>query len=472
MKSKASPKVYIAGQKACDCCGDLIQRFVGTWSGHTFLCCDKPACEEVARKRPNARYVEKETLRCTARLCDDHIPEGSYGKGTKFFVCSVKCWKNRAYEHAGGMVSFTCDWCGKVTSGPRRDGNGERRFCSTDHSGRFRHEKTLAKSGIYRSVFDLYRTTSVLDRYQGSSVSTHEHAVATFLGFLNEVGINSLDDVSPLTISEYAKWGRDTGIRDLLYEISHVKMLFDWLLATGTRQIPNPVVSSMHRRRKSKRRARPYSQAQLDLMWSLLDRRGNSRLRAQAAIAEESGMRREEIANIRLDDVDLFRHEILVRLPNKTSRERTSRFGDKAKAMISAWLRVRNPSCGHDHLFHNSHDNPCNGMQMHHEFSTTLCKSWVGKKLHDEGLDSWSIHRLRHTMASRLAAGGADASTIMRAGGWTTYTAMEGYTAVDPEDARRGYEEAMRRSAESEKRVPQTVTLTLEEYLKRAGSAP
>jgi integrase len=183
-------------------------------------------------------------------------------------------------------------------------------------------------------------------------------------------------------------------------------------------------------------------------------------------------MRREEIANIRLGDVDLDRHEIFVRLPNKTNTERTTRFGEKAKAMISAWLRDRNPNCGHDHLFHNSQNNPCNGIQMHLEFVKVLCKSWIGQKLHEEGLESWSIHRLRHTMATRLAAGGADASTIMGAGGWTTYTAMVGYTAVDPEESRRGYEEAMRRFAESSERTPQTVTLSLEQYLERTHTAP
>jgi hypothetical protein len=42
-------------------------------------------------------------------------------------------------------------------------------------------------------------------------------------------------------------------------------------------------------------------------------------------------------------------------------------------------------------------------LQMHLEFVNVLCKSLRGKKLHDEGLDGWPIHRMRHTMASRLA---------------------------------------------------------------------
>ncbi len=53
-------------------------------------------------------------------------------------------------------------------------------------------------------------------------------------------------------------------------------------------------------------------------------------------------MRRGETANIRLSDIDLERHEIFVRLPNKGDRERTARFGQKTKSLILAWLNDRN----------------------------------------------------------------------------------------------------------------------------------
>jgi hypothetical protein len=45
---------------------------------------------------------------------------------------------------------------------------------------------------------------------------------------------------------------------------------------------------------------------------------------------------------------------------------------------------------------------------------------------------------------------------------------MVGYAAVDQEDARRGYEEAMARHEQASKLPPRTVSLTLEQYLERA----
>jgi integrase/recombinase XerC len=240
-------------------------------------------------------------------------------------------------------------------------------------------------------------------------------------------------------------------------------------MSSQERVAANPVITSMHAKRKPKTLPRPYDEETMKFIWSLLYGRGNSRLRAEAGIAEESGMRRDEITRIRLCDVDLNGHRIFVALPNKTMTERYAFFGEKAKGLITAWMQDRDPNCDHDFLFHNKEGNPCKGLQMHLEFMHVLCKAERGKKLHDEGLDSWSIHRMRHTMASRLAHAGADYSTIMGAGGWTTLPAMAGYAAVDPEDSRRGYQEAMDRFHEAAKLPPQTITLTLEQYLERAG---
>ncbi|MBB5317447.1 tyrosine-type recombinase/integrase [Tunturibacter empetritectus] len=462
--------VRIAGPRACECCGDLLQSHIDSWKGHSHFFCSKPACKVAARIVPGGRYVEPNTIPCAADGCGNYIPEGVYGKGTRFFVCSLVCRQNRYYSLRGAEVVFKCESCGKQGTGVRNDGKGLRKYCSRICAGKARYEKNLAKSGRHRPLLDLYLETAVVDRYRGGSIRTHTYAVTTFLEFADKTGIDSLEEVNPLTISNFAKWGREAGSPNLLAGVCHIKMFFDWQLGTGMRKAANPVVSSIHRVRQPHREPRPYSEKELVYIWSLLDLRGNSRLRAAAAIAEESGMRRGELANIRLGDLDLDHQEVFVRLPNKRNRERTARFGEKAKSLISTWLKDRNSNCGHDHLFHNSQNNPYSGLTMHLEFVKVLCKSWLGKQQHEEGMDAWSVHRMRHTMASRLSKGGADYATIMGAGGWTTFTAMVGYAKVDTEDARRGYEEAMTRYEASTKLSSEPLCLTLEEYLARVDT--
>jgi integrase/recombinase XerC len=462
-------RLYAAGEKACDHCGDPFSEPVETWKGHALLYCGKPDCAIAARSRVNGRYVSNTEIKCHMLGCDKFIPEGSYGRRTKHWVCSVECWHKLRYEIFGGKVPFICAWCGKATTGQITHGKSGNNFCDQDCAGAYRAEEYLKTAGIYRPLYEIYFDAYVKEIYRGKSLQTHRHAVVRHLSFLVEIGITSLEDVTPMTISAYGKWGRDHGSPNLLARCSHIKAFYDWLRGQGLRIAANPVITSMHAKRKPKTLPRPNSDEQLEFIWSLLYRRGNSRLRGEAGIAQESGMRLGEICNIRMSDVDLNGYRIFVRLPNKTMTERYAFIGEKTKELINAWMQDRDPNCGHDFLFHNKEGNPCKNLQMLLEFVNVLCKSLRGKKFHDEGLDSWSIHKMRHTMASRLAHAGADYSTIMGAGGWTTFGAMTGYAAVDPEDSQRGYQEAMDRFHETTKLPPQTITLTLEQYLERAG---
>jgi integrase/recombinase XerC len=80
------------------------------------------------------------------------------------------------------------------------------------------------------------------------------------------------------------------------------------------------------------------------------------------------------------------------------------------------------------------------------EFNRTLCKTYEGKRVNETGFDTWSTHRLRHTMASKLASAGADAATVMAAGGWKNCNVMSGYARVDANTVRHGYDKAMRQA--------------------------
>jgi integrase/recombinase XerC len=90
-----------------------------------------------------------------------------------------------------------------------------------------------------------------------------------------------------------------------------------------------------------------------------------------------------------------------------------------------------------------------------------------GKRVNETGLDKWSTHRLRHTMASTLVSSGADAATVMASGGWKSYEAMAVYARVDTDVARRGYDEAMRRSQDQKQSAPNRKPFTPADLLER-----
>lgn len=453
---------YEAGQKTCDKCGDVFSAAVETWSGHTYIVCSKPECIAAAKAHPRNKWVLPDQIPCSAEGCPNFIPEGSYSKRVRLFVCSIACYMQRA---ARGTAPFTCDYCGKATLGHRTRSRSH--FCNRDCHQKFLTEEGNRRAGIHQPLLEWYLATFVPIRYRGRSIPAARSVVTTFLGRMSEIGIKDLDEVTPAIISSYLRWARESNFRSAAATVSLISMFFIWMISEGSRKNPNPVISSIHCTRPPKRKPRPYSDSQIDDMWLWLRLRGTSRSRAEAAIAEEAGLRLGELTRIRLSDVDLNAQRIRVGLPNKTNTERDAFFGKKSKQYIQEWMQDRDPSCGHDMLFHNTLGHPCTEWQVAREFQTILCKTFEGKKQHEEGFDKWHMHRLRHTMASRLAKGGATAIVVMASGGWKTFDAMTGYTDVDQEDARRGYDQAMQAAVHRNRAKPSRSTLSLEQLQER-----
>jgi integrase/recombinase XerC len=97
------------------------------------------------------------------------------------------------------------------------------------------------------------------------------------------------------------------------------------------------------------------------MTWQILHERGTACLRFAVAIAVEAGLRIGEICNLRLNDVNLSRQTVFVRLPNKTKREREALFSHETKRYFIEWMAERNPLCTHDHVLHNNFCNRIGG---------------------------------------------------------------------------------------------------------------
>jgi integrase/recombinase XerC len=123
-------------------------------------------------------------------------------------------------------------------------------------------------------------------------------------------------------------------------------VFFKWVISVDLRKGGNPVIGMIHHASKKKRLPRPYSRQELTTVWTLLNERGNARLRFAAAVAEESGLRISEICRPRLEDFDLAGQRIFVRLPNKTMTERWAFFSSKTVHFFHEWMAERDPTTG------------------------------------------------------------------------------------------------------------------------------
>jgi integrase len=222
------------------------------------------------------------------------------------------------------------------------------------------------------------------------------------------------------------------------------------LQAVDTRRRVEPL-----QRRTPMRVPRPYTEQEMADSWSLLEQRGTTVARLAYAMGEESGLRIGEIADLTLADVDLAGRRLFIRSRTSTRTAPWVPYFEKTHAYLQIWLAERDTSVEHDFLIHLPNGRPHNRRTLHNAIAKVICKTVGGRKVNEDGLDSWSFHRLRCTLAARLVSYGADATTVMSLGGWKPAKSMGMLATVEYDVVARRYREAMARAAEHESR-PQT----------------
>jgi integrase/recombinase XerC len=454
---------YAAGEMLCAACKQPLPA-VETWPGRFVIHCERAECQLAARNHPARRYVGDKEVKCQAPGCGEYVPSGSYVARQTHFACCGKCWRACRVQKTKGYTLVTCA-CGCGEQFRSGKAIGKNYFFNRDHHGRFVTEQALQRCGIHRPLVQEYREGFCMLHYSKSSRGSVLTSSVAFCEFLNERGIVSMNDVTPSTITAFLIWGRENGRNQVEHSICFLKIFFDWQIAEERRLLPNPIVNSIHCIRRQPAEPRPLSDDQLQDAWKMLDERGSARIRLAMAIGEESGLRISEIANVRIQDVDLVRQRITVRLPTKGKKPRWVPYGEKTRVCLDAWLKVRDPDCGHDNLLHGAYRKPSTAQSIRDEFNKVLTKRGStyhnGHQTNPDGFDTWSTHALRHTMTSNLSNGGANAATVKAIGGWGSDKAMNPYIKVDETVVQRGYETAMKRSKEerAQKKPVQRVSL-------------
>jgi integrase/recombinase XerC len=462
-------RAYAEGERHCPKCDGPLPAHE-TWPGMRHRFCQE--CAAIVKDTELWRYIAAGTYRCESPGCTNFIPEGQYYKKAAFLTCCGECWVSR--QSKGNRLLMCGCGCGEEFLGrAKRKPIGGLYFKSQRHYGACRHKQNVIKaSGVFHDLVTEYLEGFAKVHY--SDQCGVRGVIGLFFTFLNERGITSIEDpyVTPKTITDFLIWGSAKGRIIAQGRISLVSTFFKWAAACGYRKAGNPVIPMIHRKRMPRRAPRPLEDEQVEFTWKLLNERGNPRLRLAMAIGIETGARIGEICRFRLKDINIKGRRVFVRLPNKGKKERWANFSDLTVKYYAEWMAVRDPDCGHDQLLHNTRGNPCTHQALRKEFNRTLCKSTPRrKKTHTTGVDKWSMHQLRHTMASTLASAGADANVIMAQGGWASLEAMSGYTRVDDDLAKRGYEQAMRLSKEKKMSKPTKKSLSLAEYLDHAKLA-
>jgi integrase/recombinase XerC len=404
-------KMHAAGARYCTICKVGLPAHE-SWPGAPSPLCGQERCRTRLMARDNrGSYIGPNQIRCVGPDCQNFIPEGRYNKAREFFYCSGECWKTGKLK--GTRRRQCACGCGEWFLGPYSDRS--RRYVSKDHIRAHQWETYLQSAGAFRSLAIEYLEGYAKMHY--ANETTPRKALGPLFIFLNQEGVTSIEDVSTQVISDFLKWAEKTGRRSVKNTIAIVSTFFKWTIGIGHRKGGNPVIPLIHATRPAASAPRPFESEELDVIWRLLEERGNAKLRLAAAIAEEAGLRISEICRLKLGNIDVVRRRIHVGLPNKGKKERWPYFSSKTVKYYAEWMAERDPNCGHDSLFYNLQKKPSQAPSLRTEFKKVMLKTFRGKQINEEGFDRWWTHRFRHTMASNLATAGADVNVIMTQGG-------------------------------------------------------
>jgi integrase/recombinase XerD len=267
--------------------------------------------------------------------------------------------------------------------------------------------------------------------------ATYRRALRDFLVWLHEEhGIVSPGEVTRDTITAYRLYlqvrpsvkGTPYAIYTQEGLLCGLRFFFSWLVKTG-RMLSDPTLHLPHLRRP-KHLPRAMKAAELV---RFIARQPKTVLglrdRALIELLYGTGMRRGEVARLRLDDMDLEERVILIR-EGKGQKDRVVPLGRKAKAVLLDYIEHSRTKLlrGDDAraLFVGHGGRPLSASQVTHRLIHLgrLC----GIKL--------TPHMLRHSCATHLLRGRADIRHIQRLLGHKSLNTTERYTQVEVQDLR------------------------------------
>jgi site-specific recombinase XerD len=269
------------------------------------------------------------------------------------------------------------------------------------------------------------------------TVAAYERDLNEFVAFLRDTqGGASLKRVKATQIRQYIAHmfdARGYDSRTVCRKLSSIRALYRFLKITGVLEsdpaaaIPGPSVA--------KKRPAPLKVAEVMklLRTSLAGRTDAARLR-DTAILElfyASGMRRAEVAGVRLADVDLA--ERTIRVVGKGSKERAVVINHAAADAIAAYLRVR-PRSADPALFLGRGGKGLTPKHVWRIFRAIYRVSGIQKHA--------TPHTLRHSFATHLVENGVDLETVRELLGHESLATTGVYLQLAMGHKRRAYDQA------------------------------
>ena len=260
-----------------------------------------------------------------------------------------------------------------------------------------------------------------------ATITAYRSDLACFAGFVEEQHI--ADEVERLRPEDLASFmqrlrQRDLAAQTVARRMNCLRSLFRFLQIKGKLDI-NPC-GSISVPKKPRRLPTYLSVGECQRLLAATDTNYYVMLafrdRAALSLLVYTGIRRSELLNLRLSDVDLQARWLRV-TEGKGGKPRVVPLVAPAIAATGDWLEMR-PECDHDYLLCGLSRKPLGRKGLYELFSKTLDNAGIQRP----GI---TIHSLRHTFASLLLQNGCDLVSIQRMLGHASLESTAVYVHLD-----------------------------------------
>jgi integrase/recombinase XerD len=283
-------------------------------------------------------------------------------------------------------------------------------------------------------VMEQYLLWMQTQNYSEDTVSTRRACLGYFIHWCRERGLGELTEITRPVLERYQRWlyqmrkpnGEPLAFRTQNQRLHAIKGFFRWL-ARRNYLLHNPASELELPHLENRLPKYVLSAEEAERVLAVPDITGAEGLRDRAMLETfyATGMRRMEVARLKLYDIDADRGTVMVRL-GKGKKDRVIPISERALAWIRKYLEDARPRllAGTDDgtLFLTEMGEPFIRYQLTALVRRYLARADIGKM--------GGCHLFRHTMATLMLENGADIRVIQEMLGHAKLATTELYTRV------------------------------------------
>ncbi len=247
-------------------------------------------------------------------------------------------------------------------------------------------------------------------RYSANTIKTYTEALRTFLKFYSHKAIHEINNEDLIRFNNEYILRNNLSISFQNQIVNAIKLFFKKIENTQLE------IDLIHRPKREKKLPNVLSKEEVK---QIIEAPSNIKHKAMLSLIYACGLRRSELLNLKINDIDSGRHLLIIRNA-KGKKDRVVPISDKLIELLRTYYKMYKPSTW---LFEGQNKNePYSEKSLQSVLKQALEKTKITKPV--------TLHWLRHSYATHLLESGTDLRYIQELLGHKSSRTTEIYTHV------------------------------------------